>query len=131
MGSNLGRKRPEGAGRKKGTLNKSTATLVELTQKLNVDPFEILLKFAAEDWKGLGYPARTKISYTNAGIEFEEYIIEPQMRVKAASDACQYLHAKRKAIEQTVDPQLIDIFKSLEGKSDEELLAIFNQPKLS
>lgn len=126
-----GQKRPEGAGRKKGTPNKATLPLKEMAQKLGVDPFEILLRFAAEDWKGLGYDARTKISYSGAGIEFEEFIIKPELRGKCAAEACQYIHAKRKAIETTVDPQLLETIKSLEGKSDEELLAILNQSALS
>lgn len=117
-------------GRAKGTPNKPTRTLIEKAQELGVDPFEVLLLFAKEDWKSLGYEARTKTSFTSAGIEFEEFIIEPAMRVKAAAEACQYIHAKRKAIEQTVDPQLIETIKSLEGKTQEELLAILNQTKL-
>ncbi len=114
-------------GRQKGTPNKVTATLMELAESLDVSPFEILLRFAAEDWKGLGYPARTEIRYTNAGIEFEAYIIDPQMRMRSAAEACQYIHAKRKAIETTVDPELLATIKSLEGKTQEELLAILNK----
>lgn len=121
---------PKMGGRKKGVLNKDALPLREIAQKLDVDPFEILLKFAKEDWEGLGYPSRSKISYTSAGIEYEEYLIKPEMRVKAASEACQYIHAKRKAIESTVDPALLDLLKTMENKSEEELLAIINQDEL-
>jgi hypothetical protein len=119
-----------GSGRKKGTPNKPTATLLEKTRELGIDPFEILLRFAAEDWKGLGYDSRTTISYTSAGIEFEEYVIKPELRGKCASEACQYIHAKRKAIEQTIDPALVETIKSLEGKSEKELLDIVNSVRL-
>lgn len=108
-------------GRKKGVPNKPTATLIGKANELGIDPFEILLLFAAEDWKRLGYEARTTISYTNAGIEFEELVIKPEMRVKAASEACQYIHAKRKAIEQSVDPELLNAIKAMEGKTEKEL----------
>lgn len=113
-------------GRAKGTPNQPTRTLIEKAKEIGADPFEILLRFAAEDWQGLGYPARSETKFSPAGIEFEEYVISPQMRVKAASEACQYIHAKRKAIESTVDPALIETIKSLEGKTEEELLAILN-----
>ncbi len=120
-----------GSGRKKNTPNKDTRTLMEKAAELGIDPFEILLRFAAEDWKGLGYDARTKISFTSAGIEFEEFLIKPELRGKCAAEACQYIHAKRKALEQSIDPALIETIKSLEGKSTEDLLAILNQKKLS
>jgi hypothetical protein len=116
--------------RTKGTPNKKTQTLFDLAKKLKVDPFEILLRFASEDWKGLGYENRTTTKFTNAGIEFEEYIIEPRMRLKAAAEACQYLLPKRKAIEQSVDPELLEAIKSLDGKTEDELLAIVNKERL-
>lgn len=111
-------------GRAKGTPNKNSIPLKEKAEELGVDPFEILLLFAKEDWKRLGYDARTKVSFTNAGIEFEEYIIKPEMRMKAAAEACQYIHAKRKAIETTIDQELLETFKKLEGKTEEELKEI-------
>lgn len=111
-------------GRAKGTPNKDVMPLIERAKALGIDPFEILLRFAAEDWKGLGYEARTKTSFTSAGIEFDEFIIKPELRGKCAAEACQYIHAKRKAIENTIDPALIETFKALEGKTEEELHAI-------
>ena len=114
-------------GRAKGTPNKDVLPLIEKARELKIDPFEILLRFAGEDWKGLGYPARTTTSFTNAGIEFEEFIIKPELRAKCAGEAVQYIHARRKAIEQTVDQALVDTIKSLEGKSEEELLALLKK----
>lgn len=117
-------------GRKKGTPNEPTRTLIEKTSELGIDPFEILLRFAAEDWKGLGYDSRTTTSFTSAGIEFEEFVIKPELRGKCAAEACQYIHAKRKAIEQTIDPGLFETIKSLETKSSKELLDIVNAVRL-
>lgn len=111
-------------GRPKGSINKDRKSLHELVTRLGINPFEVLLRLAAEDWKGLGYPARTETKFTAAGIEFEEYVISPELRGKCAGQACEYLHAKRKAIEQTINPDLIEAFQSLEGMSDDELRAI-------
>lgn len=78
------------AGRKKGTPNKATLPLEQKALELGVDPFEILLRFAGGDWKGLGYKSE---AYEDG------FTISPEMRLKAASEACQYLLAKKKAIE--------------------------------
>lgn len=122
-----GQPKTPGSGRKRGQPNKASLPLLEKARELGIDPFEILLKFAAEDWKGLGYPARTKISYTSAGIEFEEFIIKPELRGKCAAEACQYIHAKRKSIETTVDASLLEKVKEMESKSEEELVAIIKK----
>ncbi len=115
-----------GSGRKKGTPNDKVEGLFDIVKRVGMDPFEVLMRLAVEDWKGLGYPARTKISYTAAGIEFEEYIISPDLRGKSAAHAAKYVHAQRKAIEQSIDPELLEVIKNLEGKTQEELLAIAN-----
>lgn len=111
-------------GRVKGTLNRDTKTLVDKATELGVDPFEVLLLFAKEDWESLGYTARTETKFTPQGIEFEEYTIPPALRSKAAAEACQYLYPKRKAVEQTVDPELMERLKVLDNMSDEQLLKI-------
>lgn len=86
-------------GRKRGTPNKRTEPLIERAEKLGIDPFEILLHFAKGNWECLGYESATTTAFTNAGIEFEEPTISPELRVTAAKAACEYLHPKRKAIE--------------------------------
>lgn len=110
-------------GRKKGTPNKSSIPLQSLAEELKVNPFEILLRFASGDWKSLGYEEEKKISYTNAGIEFEEYMITPELRVTAAKAACEYLHPKRKAIE--IDekssnklPKVVVLWADEDGNAD-------------
>lgn len=75
---------------------------VEATaERLNVDPFEILCLFAKGDWKGLGYEAETRVSFTSAGIEFEEPIITCGDRLSAAKEAAKYLYTQKKAVEHS------------------------------
>lgn len=100
-------------GRKKGTPNKLTKELQELTEKLGIDPFEVLLRLAAGDWRGLGYPKGIAIG--PFGIKCPT--IDPSVRAKAASEACSYLFPKRKAIEHSV-PGIED---AIRGLSDDQL----------
>ncbi len=92
-------------GRKAGTPNKKTQSLEDKAREMEVDPFEILLRVAKGDWRGLGY---------------KENVISLETRLKAASEACTYLFPKRKAIQITApfDP---DVDRPLKGWSDEDL----------
>lgn len=101
-GPKPGGPRTPGSGRKKGTLNKSTQTLEEKCKALGCDPFEILVRFAMGDWKGLGYGAMYRVIGMTRGDNpepIEELTIEPGLRQKAAAEAAKYLHPQRKAIE--------------------------------
>jgi hypothetical protein len=108
-----------GSGRKKGTINKSSLPLREKAQALGIDPFEILLHFAAGNWKQLGYESETQTRYTSGGQGYEVKIITPDHRIKGASDACQYLHPKLKQVEASIKGILDE--RPLEHLSDEEL----------
>lgn len=88
-----------GSGRKKGTPNKDVEPLEEMATRLSVDPFKILLLIAKADWKALGYSGPTETKYTARGEAYEADIITIADRRAAASDACQYMYPKRKAIE--------------------------------
>lgn len=88
-------------GRKKGTPNKRTQTLFQKAQELGVDPFEILLLIAKGDWKALGYDS-SEIQLLSKGIPYFVDRISLQMRQSAASDCCQYMLPKRKAIEMPI-----------------------------
>lgn len=105
------------SGRKKGSPNKKSLPLAAKAQELGVDPFEILLLFAAGDWDKLGYASETFTIYSK-DFSNEEYTIQPSVRAKAAAEACQYLHPKRKAIEIREGKDLTD---PCEEYSDEEL----------
>jgi len=95
---------PQWGGRKKGTPNKSTSYLQERCEALGVDPFEILIRFAAGDWKGLGYESSERCAgVSKDGQPWYEDTISPEVRQKAAKEACEYLYPKRKAMELSAD----------------------------
>lgn len=95
--------RPKGS---KGILNVRVETTAH---RLGVDPFEVLCLFAKGDWKALGYKEQSKISFTNAGIEFEEDIITPDHRLAAAKEAAKYLYSQRRSVEHTQNDALKDM----------------------
>ena len=70
-------------GRQKGTPNKDSAPLEDKAKELGIDPFTVLLLFAGGQYQSLGY----------------EEPIDQATRMKAASDACKYLYAQKKAVE--------------------------------
>ena len=86
-------------GRTKGAPNKDTQTLQEKAKELGCDPFEILIHFAKGDYEKLGYKEYTYKQFGENVVE--ELTIRPELRQKAARDACEYLYPKRKAIEHT------------------------------
>lgn len=115
-----GEKRKEGAGRKKGTPNKRTQVLQEKAEALGVDPFEILLLFAAGRWEALGYTEKQKVvMVTQSGMEVFDDVIDAELRQKSAADACQYLFPKRKAIDMVIDPNSNDTIKVTLSLGDE------------
>lgn len=118
MGAPLGHKKY--GGRKKGTLNKSALPLHERARTLGVDPFEILLLFCKRDWKALGYDSATEVKVGKGGECYEIERITPEHRLRAASEACQYLHPKRKAVE-VLDVKDPNENRPLKGVTNEEL----------
>ncbi len=96
-----GEPKTPGSGRKKGTRNKESIPLWEKAKELGIDPFEVLLHFTNGNWKQLGYPGPTETKYLRDGTSYESPIITPDMRLRASSEACQYIHPKLKAIEHT------------------------------
>lgn len=109
MANTTGRKH---AGRQKGTPNRKTQDLHELAERLNVNPFEILLHYASRNYQALGLPEKTLKFYGE--FPSEEYTISPELSQKSAKDACEYLFPKRKSVEVKTD---------LSHLSDEELLS--------
>lgn len=98
MPAKKGQSKTPGSGRQKGTPNKRTFIVEELAAKFDKDPIEILLMVACADWKGLGYDAAQKISYSNAGIEFTEDNIKLETRVQAAKEVAKYLYAQKQSV---------------------------------
>ena len=93
-----GDKKLESSGRKKGVPNKKTFDAQVLAERLGVDPLEVLLHAASNNYQALGYDSeiRTKLVGENA---ITEDTIPINTRVQAAKEAAQYLYPKRKAIE--------------------------------
>lgn len=92
-------KKGQSSGRPPGAKNKRTLKVEEIASKFKLDPFEVLMMVVNNDWKGLGFDAPHKISYTQAGIEFEEPHIKMPERVHAAREASKYLYSQKKAVE--------------------------------
>lgn len=104
-------------GRVKGTPNKKSLHLNERAKELGVDPFKILLHFAAGDYEALGYK-EIETKYDAQGKEISNLVITPELRCQAAEKACQYLYPKRKAVEISTGSEGISINISTE---DQEL----------
>jgi hypothetical protein len=89
-----------------------TRDLMHLASELDCNPFEVLLYFAKGDYGALGYEEKKKIITKDSS--YEEYTISPELRQKAAKDACEYLFPKRKAIEHTINPKTLEDKELLE-----------------
>lgn len=109
------------SGRKKGTPNKANIEIAQLALSIGMDPVEILLRVANEDWKGLGYPSRTVIRKNPNGMVTEEYVIPPSVRIDAAKAVMPYIHMKRQTIHHTIAPEQAEALKKVENLSNEEL----------
>jgi hypothetical protein len=89
-------------GRCKGVPNKRNAHLPDvqaMAEKLGINPFEILLRFSANDWQGLGYEAKQRKIVSKSGEVIFVDNIEPSERIAAASKACEYLFPKRRPVD--------------------------------
>ena len=95
-------------GKPKGAVHALTSRVRDTAQRLGIDPFEILLRFAAGDWKALGYKSEKYKKST-------KYVIEPFIRAKAAQEAAQYIFPKLRTIDQ---PKA----NALEGMTPEQRL---------
>jgi hypothetical protein len=71
-----------------------------IAQRLGVNPLEILLHFASNNWEALGYDSADKRVATQDGTVLVDRI-ETGERIAAASKACDYLYARRKSVELT------------------------------
>lgn len=89
-----------GVRRKKGQVTKNRQELLDKAKELGVDPFEVLLRFAKSDWKGLGYESPDHVvGKTQRGEEIIVDRISPELRARCAADAAQFMLPKLKAIE--------------------------------
>lgn len=95
--------RPQGSGRKKGTPNKDAPPCAEIAAKLGIEPFEVLLRFAAGDWEGLGYAEERYVTHMDKFGTYVKWTIDPAVRARAAAEATKYLHTQLRATEITGD----------------------------
>lgn len=97
-------------GRPKGSKNIKTSLFeAELIAKdLGINPFEVLLRMAAGDWKGLGYDTEVQVCEKENGATFLRYTITPEMRMNASAQACRYLFSSKQAVDVRV-PEGIEI----------------------
>jgi hypothetical protein len=87
-------------GRVAGTANKRTYDARALAEKKGVDPLEILLDIASNNWEALGYD-KAYITKVNLGIEYEEAVISLEERSRAAKESAKYIYPQLKSIEHT------------------------------
>lgn len=59
------------------------------------------MMISAGDWKGLGFEAKSRTTFTLQGIEVEEDNVPVTLRCQAAKEAVQYIFPKKKIV--TVD----------------------------
>jgi hypothetical protein len=97
-----GQKKPKGSGRKKGQITKDRQMLLDKARELNVDPFEILLHFAAGNHKALGMEETRITGMTASGNAIWTDSIPSEQRVKAAEAAAQYMLPKLKSVDVSV-----------------------------
>jgi hypothetical protein len=97
-------------GRPPGSPNKRTKEIEEIVETLGCNPFEVLMRFAMGDWKGLGYESGTKVkAVTEDGEAILEDTISPELRASSAKDACKYLYSQKKAVEHSGEVKGIEI----------------------
>lgn len=90
-------------GRPPGSANKRTSDLLDIAERLECNPFEVLIHFAKGDFEALGYDQH-QMKTTKDGGTVLELTISPELRQKSAKDACEYLFPKRKAVEHSFNP---------------------------
>jgi len=86
-------------GRQKGAKNKHTFNAEELARDLDCDPLEVLLFIAKGDWAALGYEAECYFLEKPDGAVKAGYTVSPEMRLKAAQEACKYLYSQKRSVE--------------------------------
>lgn len=110
-------------GRPKGSVNRRTLEAIETAERLECDPFEVLLLFAKGDWKALGYDNECYFSENAEGATKLGYTIPPELRARCAEKAVEYLLPKRKSVEHVKE-------NMLDGMSPEQKLEAMKQAVL-
>lgn len=127
MAAPKGRPRPAGAGRKKGTPNKSTQNAQEIADKLGFCPLTILAHYAMKNYRALGIE-ETRTAYNSKGLPYEEDSIPNELAQKAAKDALPYLRPVLKSVELKADVTVQNFTDLVKSIPDEEQGAHVGEP---
>lgn len=99
MGFKKGQPKHPNSGRKKGSRNKRTLEAQRIADEMGVDPLKILLAFANNDWKYLGYDGPTTERVADGGMLIECERIPPTLRQKSAKDAIPFIRPQLKSVD--------------------------------
>lgn len=88
-------------GKPKGALSHQNREASRIAAELGIDPFIILLHFAANNWEVLGYKSEYGVKYSVSGDPYDVPTIEPELRVSAAKEACKYIIPQLKSVEHS------------------------------
>lgn len=93
----MAKEKTPGSGRKAGTPNRKTEELMEICDRMGINPFEALLKWALSP--------------------------ESHIAIPALKEVCQYVYPKRKALEVSgeMDMNLINRIKEIEALPDPDI----------
>lgn len=106
-------------GRPKGSKNIRSITVEMIAANFKVDPFEILMRFVAGDWKALGYENECYFKEGPAGEIKMGYVISPEMRLHAAKEAAKYLYSQKQSVAlSTGDSGIKIIIEDYSKKND-------------
>lgn len=122
-------------GRPKGSMNKNNLQFREVLEKHNFCPATAMIEIFNEAKKvyqsyAVIYEAIVAAKSADQGYpavledKADKYL---KIAGDMAKDLASYAYAKRKAIETTIDPDLLAAIELYKDKSDEELVAIMNQ----
>lgn len=89
-----GTPRPANAGRKVGTPNRATREAQALADELDIDPFKVLLLFAAGDTEALGLKP-----YVDGKGRQRDPMVPLDLRMQAAVAACRHLLPTLRSVE--------------------------------
>lgn len=93
---------------RKGIPNKVTKLARDIAAEVGVDPLRILLSFASDNWKALGYESPKLLKITaDGGHEVDR--ISAELRMQAAREACKYIYPTQKAVEFTGDQNVFKV----------------------
>jgi hypothetical protein len=96
MAYEAGQPKHPGSGRKPGTPNRATREAQELADQLGINPFEVLLRFAAGDTDALGLKP-----YVDGKGRHRDPAVPLDLRMQAAAAASRFLLPQLKAVEMT------------------------------